>query len=277
MLRVLPWRWRVRLVLAAMRVLGRGAVRAHGPCHCTACGARLAAFVADYGAAPAARLLGVAGTAANPRLYGGAARLSCPVCLEPERTRFLLDRLAVEGLLPPLPPGEGRGEGLSARRVLVCSGGAALLGRLAHLDVTSANLRPTLLADTPCDLRAAPFADGAFDHAICAYVLSYIDDDAAALRELFRILAPGGVAWIVVPQDLALAATEEGFDLPPRARAEKFGNACHMRLYGIDFDHVLARAGFAVETLVPHELHDAATMARIGLQPEDRLYRCTKP
>lgn len=263
-LSLLPWRWRLRAVLTAMRVLGQGAIRADGPCHCTACGARLAAFVADYGQAPAARLLGVAGTATNPRLYGGAPRLSCPVCLEPERTRFLLDRLAAEGA-----PYAGA-------RVLVCSGGAALLARLAHHHVTSANLGRTLLADTPCDLRHAPFADAAFDVIVCAYVLSYIDDDAAAIRELRRLLASRGVAWVVVPQDLALAQTEEGAHLPAAARAERFGNACHMRLYGMDFDRVLARAGFVVETLIPRALHDAATMARLGLQPEDRLYRCTK-
>lgn len=268
LLRLAPWRARVRLTLAAMRTLGRRAAAADGPCLCTACGTHLAAFVPDYGAAPAARMLGIAGTAQNPRLYGGAARLSCPVCLEPERTRLLLDRFAREGFFEP---------GGARRKMLVCSGGPALLARLSHHDVTSANLQPTLFADTACDLRRAPFADAVFDQVVCAYVLSYIDDDAAALREVLRILKPGGVAWIVVPQDLALPHAEEGAHLPAPARAEKFGNACHMRLYGTDFDQVLARTGFAVEILVPGALYDGQTIARLGLQPDDRLYRCTHP
>lgn len=263
--RVLPWRTRVRLVLAAMRLLGRGAVRRQGACECTACGVRLAAFVPDYGTAPAARLLGIAGTASNPRLYGGAARKSCPVCLEPERTRFLLWALERERFHA------------TRSRVLVCSGGPGLLRHMATHDAVSANLRRTLFADTACDLRAAPFADASFDAVICAYVLSYIDDDSAALHEIFRVLRPGGVAWVVVPQDLSLAASEDGARLSVGERAEKFGNACHMRLYGMDFPRVLESMGFRVEELVPRALLPAAGIARIGLQPEDRLYRCTKP
>jgi SAM-dependent methyltransferase len=263
--RVLPWRLRVRLVLAAMRVLARGFTRAHGACACTACGAGLDAFVPDYGQAPAARLLGIAGTSLNPRLYGGAARKSCPVCLEPERTRLLLWALDRDGFHA------------ARRRVLVCSGGPGLLRHMAAHDAVSANLRRTLFADTECDLRRAPFADAAFDAVICAYVLSYIDDDAAALREMFRILRPRGAAWIVVPQDLSLAAAEEGAHLPPAGRAEKFGNACHMRLYGMDFAQVLESAGFAVTDLVPRAELPAGDIARLGLQPEDRLYRCMKP
>lgn len=263
--RVLPWRMRVRLVLAAMRVLARGATRANGMCECTACGARLDAFVADYGTAPAARLLGIAGTAVNPRLYGGAARKSCPVCLEPERTRFLLWALARERCHA------------TRQRVLVCSGGPGLLRHMARHDTVSANLRRTLFADTACDLRRAPFADASFDAVICAYVLSYIDHDQAALREIWRVLRQGGVAWIVVPQDLSLSVAEEGAGLSAGERAEKFGNACHMRLYGMDFARVLEGVGFRVEALVPRALLPAAEIARIGLQPEDRLYRCTKP
>jgi SAM-dependent methyltransferase len=263
--RVLPWRARVRLVLAAMRLLARRSVRADGACECTACGARLDAFVPDYGQAPAARLLGIAGTSVNPRLYGGAARKSCPVCLEPERTRFLLWALAREDFRA------------ARRRVLVCSGGPGLLRHMAAHDTVSANLRRTLFADTACDLRQAPFADASFDAVICAYVLSYIDDDAAALREVFRMLRPRGVAWLVVPQDLSLATVEEGSDLAAAERAEKFGNACHMRLYGMDFSAVLGGIGFSVSELVPRALLPAGEIARLGLQPEDRLYRCTKP
>jgi hypothetical protein len=111
-LHVLPWRWRVAAVLAAMRAMAWQARKADGACLCTACGTRLGGFIADYGAAPASRLLGIAGTANNPRLYGGAVRQSCPVCLEAERTRFLLWALAKEGVLDGKPID-----------LLVCSGG----------------------------------------------------------------------------------------------------------------------------------------------------------
>jgi demethylmenaquinone methyltransferase/2-methoxy-6-polyprenyl-1,4-benzoquinol methylase len=37
-----------------------------------------------------------------------------------------------------------------------------------------------------------PFADGAFDHLTFTYLLRYVEDPAATLRELARVVAPGG-------------------------------------------------------------------------------------
>jgi demethylmenaquinone methyltransferase/2-methoxy-6-polyprenyl-1,4-benzoquinol methylase len=37
-----------------------------------------------------------------------------------------------------------------------------------------------------------PFADGSFDHLTFTYLLRYVDDPAAALRELVRVVRPGG-------------------------------------------------------------------------------------
>jgi SAM-dependent methyltransferase len=44
-----------------------------------------------------------------------------------------------------------------------------------------------------------PFADGAFDLITMLDVLEHIEDDAGTLRELYRILRPGGVILISVP------------------------------------------------------------------------------
>jgi len=48
-----------------------------------------------------------------------------------------------------------------------------------------------------------PYADGAFDRIIASEVLEHIDDDAAALAELVRVLAPGGTMAVTVPAWLA--------------------------------------------------------------------------
>ena len=40
--------------------------------------------------------------------------------------------------------------------------------------------------------RRLPFADGEFDHLTFTYLLRYVDDPAATLRELARVVAPGG-------------------------------------------------------------------------------------
>ena len=47
-----------------------------------------------------------------------------------------------------------------------------------------------------CDL---PFADAAFDLVLATDVIEHVDDDAAALRGIRRVLKPGGRALITVP------------------------------------------------------------------------------
>lgn len=44
-----------------------------------------------------------------------------------------------------------------------------------------------------------PFPDATFDAVILSEVLEHIDDDVAGLKEAFRVLKPGGVAAITVP------------------------------------------------------------------------------
>ncbi|HVS50764.1 MAG TPA: class I SAM-dependent methyltransferase [Opitutaceae bacterium] len=48
-------------------------------------------------------------------------------------------------------------------------------------------------------VTALPFGDGAFDAVVSADVLYHVDDDAAALREFFRVLRPGGVVVLNLP------------------------------------------------------------------------------
>jgi SAM-dependent methyltransferase len=48
-------------------------------------------------------------------------------------------------------------------------------------------------------VTALPFPDGMFDAVVSADVLYHVEDDAAALREIARVLRPGGVAVINVP------------------------------------------------------------------------------
>lgn len=47
-----------------------------------------------------------------------------------------------------------------------------------------------------------PFEDGSFDRVIAAEVLEHIPDDMTAMREIFRVLRPGGTAAVTVPSFL---------------------------------------------------------------------------
>lgn len=59
------------------------------------------------------------------------------------------------------------------------------------------------------DARALPCADNSFDRALCHWVLLHLDDPAAVLSELQRVVCPGG--WIVcVEVDWATMTVEPG-------------------------------------------------------------------
>lgn len=53
--------------------------------------------------------------------------------------------------------------------------------------------------DLQASLTALPFLDGSFEAALCSEVLEHIPGDDAAVRELARVLSPGGVLFISVP------------------------------------------------------------------------------
>lgn len=50
------------------------------------------------------------------------------------------------------------------------------------------------------DALALPFADGEFDRIVCAEVLEHIPADTDAIRELVRVLRPGGTLAVSVPR-----------------------------------------------------------------------------
>ncbi len=49
------------------------------------------------------------------------------------------------------------------------------------------------------NIYALPYADNTFDAVILSEILEHVEDDVAALKEIYRVLKPGGVAAITVP------------------------------------------------------------------------------
>jgi SAM-dependent methyltransferase len=53
--------------------------------------------------------------------------------------------------------------------------------------------------DHKVDIRELPFEDGSYDIVFASHVLEHISDDRRAIKEIRRILRPGGRAFLAVP------------------------------------------------------------------------------
>lgn len=49
------------------------------------------------------------------------------------------------------------------------------------------------------DVQTLPFGEGSFDYAMLNEVLEHVPDDSAALKDVYRILKPGGLLFVFSP------------------------------------------------------------------------------
>jgi SAM-dependent methyltransferase len=115
-----------------------------------------------------------------------------------------------------------------------------------NLDYTTTDLFSPL-ADVKADICDLPFADNQYDVILCNHVLEHIPDDTKAMQELYRVLKPGGMAILQIPQDLSRATTfSDDTITDQKERAAIFGQYDHVRIYGLDYFDKLRSIGFKV-------------------------------
>ena len=125
------------------------------------------------------------------------------------------------------------------------------------------------------DVSRLPFPDQSFDRVVCAEVMEHVHDYARALRELVRILKPGGTIGITVPT----ATTEQVYLRLSRSYFESPGG--HIRVFRPrELARALSRVGVRVEGVsFAHSLHSPywALRCALGLHDETpgptRAYR----
>ncbi len=131
-------------------------------------------------------------------------------------------------------------------------------------------------ADVRTDMMALGFADESFDAIVCMHVLEHVPDDRVAMRELLRILRPGGWAILQVPVNKKSAVTDEDPRVTsPEERRRRFLQEDHCRLYGLDYEDRLKSAGFGVSREEPAAWLSIAEVKRFGVPDED-VYFCLK-
>jgi SAM-dependent methyltransferase len=191
----------------------------------------------------------------------------CPVCLSHPRLRLAWLFLSTRtDLLDGRP-----------KRLLHVAPEPALTRRLRNardIEIVSADL------DSPharivLDITRIDMADASFDVILCSHVLEHVHDDRRAMRELCRILRPGGWAMIQVP--ISRKPTFEDPSITDPAERERlFWQADHVRLYGLDIADRLTEAGFEVETLFGDQLIPPDQLVRTGIYPRDLVFLCRK-
>jgi len=118
-----------------------------------------------------------------------------------------------------------------------------------NLSYLTADLQSPL-ADVKADITNLPFDDNSFDVILCNHVLEHIPDDLKAMKELYRVMKPGGWGILQVPLDNKLKETFEDDSITdPAERTRLFGQYDHVRVYGQDYFERLKQAGFKVKAV----------------------------
>ncbi len=130
--------------------------------------------------------------------------------------------------------------------------------------------------DRALDVTDLELPDDAFDAVVCSHVLEHVPDDAAALRELRRVTAPGGWCLLMFPLDLTRATTyEDPAVITPEQRLAAYGQEDHVRFYAPDAVGRMEAAGFAVEVVKPFEAFAKPVARRAGLFAADWAFVCS--
>lgn len=124
------------------------------------------------------------------------------------------------------------------------------------------------------DIMHLALADQCVDRILCNHVLEHVVDDRQAMRELYRVLQPAGIAIITVPMNGLMTTDEDPNLADPRERERRFGQHDHLRLYGADFVQRLETTGFQVEIAIPGQTMSQGMISRYSISPAECIFLC---
>ena len=148
---------------------------------------------------------------------------------------------------------------------------------MPNLDYISVDLN-SRYAMLNMDITNITYEDCLFDVILCSHVLEHVGDDRKAMRELHRVLKPGGWAILQVPFLSVLETTHEDANIKtPDERELAFGLKDHVRTYGLDYKDRLEDAGFTVNVDQYVKSLSPEIVRVFCLNRDENIYFCTKP
>ncbi len=119
------------------------------------------------------------------------------------------------------------------------------------------------------DIGSMSLPPDSYDLVICHRVLEHIVDDTRAIAEIYKVMRPGAIFNVSVPQSMHLEQTKEWV-------VPDYTHALHIRQYGRDFTERLRAGGF-------REINVEYTLLRKTLEEHKRdhtypmrIYDCVK-
>ncbi|HSC37624.1 MAG TPA: methyltransferase domain-containing protein [Chitinophagaceae bacterium] len=178
----------------------------------------------------------------NKVIAGYGENIVCPNCLSTARERL------IKALL------ETRFD-IGHKKILHLSPEAPVYQYIKDkADVVAADYMPGFYKNTAKSIRFADatrlaYDNAAFDMVIANHIMEHIPDDRSAMREIRRVLKPGGVAILQVPFSTSIASTLEDIHINnPESQSALFGQKDHVRIYQLDnYLQRLREAGFTVD------------------------------
>ena len=203
----------------------------------------------------------------NPSRYQGIRQdVICPVCGALPRHRILASWC------------DTHREELQSARMLYFAPEDSMMRWMKNNKVSCTTADLYARADLKLDIQRTGLPDSSYDMVFCNHVLEHVDDFRIALKELYRLLRPGGRLICSFPMDPKVPLLEEETEaLSPEERMKRFGQRTHKRVFGMQAARFLVEAGFTVDIISGESCPDnILPIVGPGDYDINRLFCCKK-